>query len=368
MPRPRLILLGGFLGSGKTTLMIALAKRLRAAGKAVGVVTNDQGDLLVDTEFADAEGLAAGEVQNGCFCCNFTSFVENLDEIANRVEPDYIIAEPVGSCTDLVPTVLTPLALYHQGIVDLGAYFVLADAPRLAGEYQELSLRAPITPREVLLAHQIAEAGHLILSKTDAISAERLKEARAYLRGVNASAAILECSARTGGGIDSIAEVVLRNEPVELPKSVEIDYEVYAAAEAEMGWYNGHIELAAASADSLDPEALVLDLAMAISGEVGGDLIHGKLVITTDSGSIKVSVVSGVIQADVAREGNNPAARAGLTINLRATVEPDALVETVTKVVDHSVRGIAEVQSRKERSLIPGEPVPEHRISSPTER
>ena len=362
MAKPRLILLGGFLGSGKTTLMVELGKLLSERGSRVGVITNDQGDMLVDTDFASAAGLAAGEVQNGCFCCNFSTFVQNIDGIIGEASPDYIIAEPVGSCTDLVPTVLTPLALYHDGLVDLAAYLVLADAPRLAGEYAELSLTTPITPREVLLSHQIAEAGQLVLSKTDAVSKEELGRARDLLSRLNANAKVLECSARTGTGMSAIADLATSNETVVLPPPIDIDYEVYAAAEAEMGWYNGHIELASVDPAGFDPEAVILSLAMELSSDIGADLIHGKLVITTDTGSIKVSVVSGVLQADVAREGNEPAPKAAMTINLRATREPVELAEIVTKLVDRLVDDGLVVENRNQQSLVPGAPVPEHRI------
>jgi Ni2+-binding GTPase involved in maturation of urease and hydrogenase len=373
MPKPRLILLGGFLGSGKTTLMVELGRLLTEQGHSVGVVTNDQGDLLVDTVFADAAGLTAGEGQNGCFCCNFSTFVANLERITNEIAPDYIIAEPVGSCTDLVATVLTPLTLYHDGLLDLAAYFVLADAPRLAGEYQQLSLRSPITPREVLVAHQIAEAGQIVLSKTDAVSPEELRTATDYLHDLNPRATITACSARTGDGLDRILDLVTSGTAADIPSSVDIDYEVYATAEAEMGWYNSRAELIATEGATqagagmpepgLDPEAIALDLAMALSGEFGADLIHGKLVVTTESGSIKVSVVGGVLQADVAREGNDPVGRAGLTLNLRATVEPEALAKRAEQILRRVAGDRAHVEAYEYRALIPGRPVPEHRIS-----
>lgn len=396
MSRPKLILLGGFLGSGKTTLMIELGRRLSSQGHTVGVVVNDQGDLLVDTAFATAAGLAVGEVGNGCFCCNFSTFVANLERITRDVAPDYIIAEPVGSCTDLVATVITPLSLYHDRLLDLAAYLVLADAPRLVGEYQELSLGSPITPREVLVAHQIAEARQIVLSKSDAVSAEELAAAANYLRDLNPAATITPCSARTGAGVDAVLNLVSTGAAADLPTAVDIDYDVYATAEAEMGWYTGRADLVAinrhhdptarpgrvGSADTegdcgtdrpqansdgvdsggIDPEAVAFDLATALSRDLGSDLIHGKLLVTTDAGSIKVSVVGGVLQADVTREGNDLVTRAGLTINLRATVDPESLAERAGTILKRTISGRADAENYEYRALIPGRPVPEHRI------
>jgi len=55
----KLALVGGFLGSGKTTLLVALARALVERGETVAIVTNDQGDTLVDTRYARSRGITA---------------------------------------------------------------------------------------------------------------------------------------------------------------------------------------------------------------------------------------------------------------------------------------------------------------------
>ncbi|MDR0287724.1 MAG: cobalamin synthesis protein P47K, partial [Clostridiales bacterium] len=95
----KLIIIGGFLGSGKTTVILELAKRFLSLGQKVGIVTNDQGSELVDTEFLRANGLSVLEVTGGCFCCNFDEFTRKVEELAKSEMPDVILAEPVGSCT-----------------------------------------------------------------------------------------------------------------------------------------------------------------------------------------------------------------------------------------------------------------------------
>ena len=74
----RFIILGGFLGAGKTTLAINLGRLLREKyDKSVAIITNDQGDVLVDTEFTKVAGFDVEEVLGGCFCANFDEFVKN---------------------------------------------------------------------------------------------------------------------------------------------------------------------------------------------------------------------------------------------------------------------------------------------------
>ncbi|NBP81810.1 cobalamin biosynthesis protein P47K, partial [bacterium] len=102
-------MIGGFLGAGKTTSILQFAQWLTDRGLKVGLVTNDQGGSLVDTALASAHDLPVEEIVGGCFCCRFNSLVEAADSLVGEAAPDVLIAEPVGSCTDLVATVSLPL-------------------------------------------------------------------------------------------------------------------------------------------------------------------------------------------------------------------------------------------------------------------
>ena len=88
-------LIGGFLGSGKTTAIIGAARHLIAQGKRVGVVTNDQGKYLVDTAFFQAADLPTVEVTGGCFCCNYDDLGARLSQLKDSAQPDVIFAESV---------------------------------------------------------------------------------------------------------------------------------------------------------------------------------------------------------------------------------------------------------------------------------
>src|SRR6185503_10765707 len=101
----RYVMVGGFLGSGKTTALSQLAKHLTALKQRVGLITNDQGTGLVDTALLTSRGFAVEEIPGGCFCCRFNSLVEAAARLTSRSRPDVFLAEPVGSCTDLVATV-----------------------------------------------------------------------------------------------------------------------------------------------------------------------------------------------------------------------------------------------------------------------
>ncbi|MEE9497256.1 MAG: GTP-binding protein, partial [Desulfobacterales bacterium] len=101
----KLIFAGGFLGSGKTTALAGLAKRSIERGMKVGIITNDQSENLVDTvivrEMLTELGVPVEEVVKGCFCCKFDELINHMEKILTH-DPDVMMGEPVGSCTDFV--------------------------------------------------------------------------------------------------------------------------------------------------------------------------------------------------------------------------------------------------------------------------
>ena len=129
-PTARYIMIGGFLGAGKTTAVGRLARRLADAGRRVGLITNDQGRHLVDTAMLRSQGFATEEIPGGCFCCRFNSLVEAATRLTARSRPEVFIAEPVGSCTDLVATVTYPLRRLYGDAFTVAPVSVLVDPMR----------------------------------------------------------------------------------------------------------------------------------------------------------------------------------------------------------------------------------------------
>ncbi|NBV85363.1 MAG: cobalamin biosynthesis protein P47K, partial [Verrucomicrobia bacterium] len=124
------VMLGGFLGAGKTTAVAALAERLVAKGLRVGLITNDQGQELVDTAMLRSKGFATEEIPGGCFCCRFNSLMDAAARLTDASRPDVFIAEPVGSCTDLVATVTYPLRRMYGDQFKVAPLSVLLDPER----------------------------------------------------------------------------------------------------------------------------------------------------------------------------------------------------------------------------------------------
>src|SRR5262249_44600919 len=121
----RFVMVGGFLGAGKTTTLGRLARPSLARGQRVGIVTNDQAEDLVDTHSLRSQGLPVEEVAGACFCCRFDDLMGKVECLGKAERPDVILAEPVGSCTDLVATVVQPLKDLYGDRFSVAPYPVL---------------------------------------------------------------------------------------------------------------------------------------------------------------------------------------------------------------------------------------------------
>ena len=108
MKKTKLLLIGGFLAAGKTTMLWETARALAKRNYKVGLITNDQAPDLVDTAFLTKTCAGVREVSGSCFCCNFPGFASAIASLTDA-GADFIVAEPVGSCTDLSATILQPI-------------------------------------------------------------------------------------------------------------------------------------------------------------------------------------------------------------------------------------------------------------------
>ena len=167
----RFLMVGGFLGAGKTTTIGKLAAHYVAQGKNVALVTNDQAYNLVDTETLRAQGFQVGEVPGACFCCKFDDLLSTVDSLSEDAVPDLIIAEPVGSCTDLVATVIEPMKALFGDRFETGPLVVLLK-PSHGKKILSGGERRGFSPKaEYIFLKQLEEADSIAINKVDRMNA-----------------------------------------------------------------------------------------------------------------------------------------------------------------------------------------------------
>jgi len=350
--RPWVVIVGGFLGSGKTSLILAAARMLEQRGLRCAVILNDQGDELVDMRHAEAQGVHARAVTGGCFCCRFSGLMEIMDELRAR-DPDVIFAEPVGSCTDISATVLSPLREEFDRY-RLAPFSVLVDPVRSA----ELLSEEANSDLAFLFQKQLREADLVCMSKAD------LYPDPAGISGLNAggfSLAARHLSAKTGQGVQEWLDEILFGSLEAGATTLEIDYTRYARAEAALAWLNLSFILRLSS--PLSPTLVVgpfIDLLDVALTRAGISIVHLKVFDRSASGWLKAALCANGEEPRV--EGNLDASAASLhelLVNLRAKGDPAQVREIIEAQLQQLEREALDVRLD---CFSPAAPKPERRV------
>lgn len=368
MSKARYIMIGGFLGAGKTTAVAALAERLTRRGLKVGLITNDQGSELVDTAMLRAKGFATEEIPGGCFCCRFNSLVDAAEKLDASSSPDVFIAEPVGSCTDLVATVTYPLRrIYGENYV-VAPLSVLVDPVR-AERVFGLSEGGKFSDKVIYIYRkQLEEADLIVISKTDTLDAARFERLRAKLAAEFPQAEVIGTSVRTGDTEAWFAKIEATEQGTRA--AMEVDYEIYAEGEALLGWLNATVQLA--HADGFDSDAVLHLLARRIQRWLtGAEIAHLKMTLSPDGGLGDVAVINLVRSDFVPELGlrlEAPVPSGQLIINVRAEASPEQLRDAVREGVETIATDFPGLRAQLDHLEFfrPGKPQPTHRITSLT--
>ncbi|WP_269850438.1 CobW family GTP-binding protein [Methanosarcina horonobensis] len=91
------IIIGGFLGSGKTTTIRKLVEHLGTQGQRTAIIVNEIGEIGIDGDAISAGGIETREITSGCVCCTLRISMEyTLRSLMSSYSPDTIIIEPTG--------------------------------------------------------------------------------------------------------------------------------------------------------------------------------------------------------------------------------------------------------------------------------
>ena len=361
----RFVMVGGFLGAGKTTTLARLARHYMARGLRVGLVTNDQAQDLVDTNSLRAQGFAVSEVPGACFCCKFDELVGKAGELEASQRPDVILAEPVGSCTDLVATVVQPLRALYAGRFVVAPYSVLFKPSHglriLRNEGAGFSPKAAYIFRK-----QLEEADAIVINRADELAPAQVTELKALLTDQFPEAPVLTVSAKTGDGFDGYT-ALLDQDGAFGRKILDIDYDVYAEGEAELGWLNLSAQLTADAPFALDPVVTrTVEGLRAALADGRGEVAHLKVIGLEPGGAFGVAnLVSSGTGTELSLASNATTAEADVIVNARVAMDPDELEREVRHVIRNVCAGSnLRVSFRQSQSLRPGRPTPTHRFAT----
>ena len=362
-------LVGGFLGSGKSTAIMQAARLLTEQGLRVGIITNEQGKHLVDSGLLHADNLPALEVTGGCFCCHLDDFARRLEEITVRFDPQVIFAESVGSCSDLVATVIKPLIEWQRTAAVPNSLSVFTDS-RLLLRYlrgQELPFSENVI---YIFEKQIEETGVLVINKIDLLTEEQTQQMQALAGARYPQKTLLTQNSLQRAQVEDWL-VLVRSAAAALPNiSLDLDYDRYAHGEGRFVWLEREFYLTLTVPDHLSIiKEFLIRLADAFF-QVPGAVAHLKCLLNDAEHAVKFSLtgmddpaVEWAAQIHQAADFSGP--RVHLLVNVMLEGDLQVAESLLDDTIDRYLIQLGvEIESVSAFSRVPGFPVPTARIGN----
>ncbi len=196
------IIITGYLGSGKTTLMQNL---LRQEKRRIALIVNDMGSINIDAALLrdNSERIAAVdmvELQNGCICCTLRDeFIAEIERISKNDAVDAVLVEASGISEP--SSIAAAFVGYEESNPDTNVYLSsvvsVVDADRIYREFLR-NLRAPDGEQDDgdvinLIVDQIEFCNTILLNKADLLTESQLGEVKSTLRDIQTEAPIIVC-------------------------------------------------------------------------------------------------------------------------------------------------------------------------------
>jgi G3E family GTPase len=193
----KILILGGFLGSGKTSVLLQLAQYLvqqypGSQMSQVAIIENEIGQIGIDDKLLRGNGYTVRDIFSGCVCCSLNSdLLSGVQEIKSTIDPEWLIIEATGVAfpDKIAESLFTNLGIAAQIVT-------LVDASR----WQRIRM-----PLANLIEGQLNDAHLILINKTDLVEETVLREVEADLWELNSDAAIYLIS-----GIKPIDERLLK--------------------------------------------------------------------------------------------------------------------------------------------------------------
>ncbi len=203
------LLLTGYLGSGKTTLVNHILANEK--GIKFAVIVNDIGEVNIDANLIEKGGIVGKKddslvaLQNGCICCTLKmDLVQQLRDITKLKKFDYIVIEASGICEPApiaqticsIPT-MVPEAINDGAYPNLDCIVTVVDALRMKDEFKSGGdlMRQNIDEDDIesLLIQQIEFCNIVLLNKASEVQKDDLERIKEIIRALQPKAEIIEC-------------------------------------------------------------------------------------------------------------------------------------------------------------------------------
>lgn len=193
----------GFLGSGKTTTLMALTRWCTAHLGQAAMICNDLGrQSLADNKLARLAGCSASELTGNCICYMTPALVARLDRLFQE-GCQLVLSDIPGFGVGALEHVYHTLHSDYPGRYELAPFTVLVEPSSLA------LLQNGGGDIGYILNAQLLEADLIVLNKQDLLSPDQCRQALAWLQAAYPQAQVLPISAQTGAGIPQLCQALV---------------------------------------------------------------------------------------------------------------------------------------------------------------
>jgi G3E family GTPase len=335
--RIRFMVVSGFLGAGKTTTMIALGEHMNRSYGKVGIIANDLGANLVDTNLTQTSGCTVEEIASGCICYQMDNTIDKIRRLKDRDGCVFIMSDIPGCGVGALDHTYHRLADECADWITLSPFMVVVDPERLRMLLPE---RADINlPEELvyLMKLQLEEADLVVLNKCDLLSQDEIERDLAFLREACPDVPVMPISALQKTGIAELAEFITTHESALKNFSVRDD-EKFAEAETKLTWYNRRMFMKTLDGSKIDcnevVDAIIEGIRMGLI-ERKRNVPHLKTFATAGAGDFnKCSLIGVDYDIEHTQEFVRDHKKMSMIINARAVCESRPLARLVDDAID----------------------------------
>ncbi|MEO6188348.1 MAG: GTP-binding protein [Ginsengibacter sp.] len=358
----KLFLVGGFLGSGKTTAISNAAMYLQQNNLKVGVITNDQGLQQVDAEFIKSQDIPSNQISNGCFCCKYDDLEKSIKSLVETVNPDFIFAESVGSCTDLAATVINPLLTFNPDQYEI-VFSCFADV-RLLIKFLQKQKSIFYDNVNYIYGKQLEEADIIIINKIDLLTEVQLAAAKLLIEEAYGGKTILYQNSLLTESIQHWLSVCNDFQNPLCRPALDIDYEVYGAGEGELAWLDEEIWIVTKNKKAMPAGYILINKIYGQIIKQGYAISHLKFLINDGCEQKKISFTSIPANPVQCEDDHLKTDRVIILINARIQISPALLQQTIEQAIDETeMETKCKIIENSLSVFQPGFPRPTHRIT-----
>lgn len=327
----------GFLGSGKTTTMMALTRYFTAHHGKAAMISNDLGQQsLADNKLASLAGCNASELTGNCICYITETLVERLDKLFDGDGCQLVISDIPGFGVGALDHVYHTLNKRYCGRYELAPFTVLVE-PRTVGMLRQNGGG----DLAYILHTQLLEADLIVLNKCDTISHEPRQEMLRYLESTYPEAKAIGISALTGEGLEELSQALIQNAAsLHLP---DIGYggEAFSQAMGKLSEYyiQYHATVCCNNFDGNDYLRALAQAAAEGVRQAGGEIPHLKLLAWEPEGDYGKADLLGIDRpVEMVKTFARPCTELAVMLNASAACPGDTLDKVLTGAMEEVSR------------------------------